>query len=178
MRSLLRTGLMPGLLLVLALLGTGCCPGYKAYNVIVTLSDDLAQQEVAQTVQVDVIGVNASDYVQLKNASLNQYWIDVTKPEFAKVWPRKVLTFGGGREQRVDKNDPIWNDWKKDGRYVFVLSNTPARATDQPGDADPRRKIFPLDACQWPGGTDDIRLKVTSGGLRTLTPPKDRWQVP
>jgi hypothetical protein len=178
MRSLLRTLFVPGLLVVLALISTGCCPGYKPYNVIVTLSDALADPDHAQTVQVDLIAVNESDYRQLRDEPMSQYWRDAVNPSFISAWPRKVLTFSGGKEQRVNKDDPIWKEWLKRGRYLFVLSNTPARTTDQPGTADPRRKIFPLDACQWPGGTNDIRVLVTPVGLRTLTPPKDSWQVP
>ncbi len=160
-------------------LGTGCCPNYEGRNIVVSLSPEFTGNS-KNTVLVDLIRVNASDYARWKNMDMRAYWdpsIENSARTAATRQGRIVrLKFDRGTTQTLEATNPIYKSWSSADIYLFALANTPADATSLPGSQDPRRCIFPADNCAL--GKDPTKLELTPSGWHVLTPPARAWQEP
>jgi hypothetical protein len=163
-------------LVLLCLSAYGCCH-VDSRAVHITLSKDLQDPVQRSTLEVHIVAVNDSDYNQWKYLNMQDYWkvdnaLRETTTSSAKT---KVLTFGANNTQILLANDGFW-DRQDDPLYIFVLSNTPSEGASQPGNQDPRRRVFPLGKCHW-SGDQAIEIQLTPSGWITLTPPSN-WQAP
>lgn len=126
-----------------------------------------------QSIRVDVVAVNEeSEREQWENMSMSEYW----DPGNAQSLRESVLTYtmrwGNGQpcEQALDKNDDIWQKWKKrNSDWLFILADIPGVIKDQPANADPRRLSLPWDEKYWKRG-----LLVTETSIGALTPKKKK----
>jgi hypothetical protein len=160
---------------LLLLLG-GCCshsPGQ--YNVSIGMGPSLR----GDTVMVDIVGVNDSEYDKWANYSMTQYWT-AADPLRADAVKYTLLFDAKSATTQVFKQDnPIWQKWRQvHARRLFILANLPGVFEDQPGNQDPRRVILPLDQCRWRlswfSSVDPIKIQAQSSGLDVLTPPQPK----
>jgi hypothetical protein len=174
-----QKALASGLLLIaVALVG---CTGMGRFDLDITL-DHTAFQAALSTipsVEINFVGVNASEYPVWHNYSVNKYWMpeDAQRVTAVRQGHCHVVTFGEQPpfRQAVSRTAPMWDKWKSKGsRYLFVLVNYPRTGKDLPGDADARRVVLPLDKQRWHGyfwGRRTLRFEVTPGGIVSHTPP-------
>jgi hypothetical protein len=164
--------------LALTFLAAGC--GEGPFNVQVGLDDnDTGLRDKigsVKTVEVDLVGVNESELERWKQMSVKEFW----EPDNAiRAGAKKyVMTFGQGNlpKQILVKKDPIWKIWIGDrkAKYLVVLAYL-HWIKDQPGEADPRRVILPLEVEKWDWslwGADTIPIQIGSGGMTLLRQPK------
>lgn len=166
-------GVLVGLI-SLVIGGCGCTPGMGRYNVEVALDPSLADRAGGPPqVTVDLVGLNDTQVSAWTNKSMTAYWTPSDRMRAEARGVRHEMTFGPGNAgpKTLSKTDPIWETWKSRGAmHLFVLADLPGASGDQPGDADGRRKILPLDKCRW--DKDTIRFQVQSSQIECLTPPK------
>jgi hypothetical protein len=106
--------------------------------------------------------------------SMSSYWEPGNPMRESAV--KYVMTFGASaaKEQILAKSDPIWQKWKeRKATHLLVMAFLPG-IKDQPGGADPRRIILPLDSSKWEKrywGNDTIKVQLGAGGLTPLRQP-------
>jgi len=180
MGTLVGKAWRPGLLLLL--LACVGCGGMGRYDIVVTLDSGVFKSQLGSvpSVEANLVGVNDVEYPEWFRYSVTKYWEPddpLRKTTYTKGYT-SVLTFGEEQPARqiLYRSNPIWNDWEAKGsRYLFILVNYPRVAQDQPGSADPRRRILPLEKKRWKNyfwGKRVIWLEVTPSGLICHTPPK------
>ncbi len=168
-------GLMVG---VMALVtgGCGCTPGMDRFNVEVALDLSLAQRPGGPPqITVDLVGLNDTQVSAWSSKRMTEYWTPNDRLRAESKSFRREMTFGPGNAgpKRLEKSDPIWDTWKSRGAmHLFALAELPAAAADQPGDADGRRRILPLDRCRWDSRTETLQFVVQASQIECLTPPK------
>jgi len=154
------------------------------YNVVVKLDDkDVGLKDnigTARAVEINIIAVNDVELPQWEQVSMNEYW----EPDNAlrKSAKKIVMKFGQDHPARqvLTRQDKAWKDWPDDYKraHLLILASLPWIHKDQPGGADPRRIILPLnpwmyDWSLWPGEEGKtIPILIQSGGLRCLRQPK------
>ncbi len=153
------------------------CSGMGRYNVIVRRDSKLGNA----TVTVDLVGVNQSEHDQYYQYSMRKYWSPGD-------WKRQdadkhVIAFEqrSGSREVFSKTHAKWQEWKKKrATYMFVLADLSGIVEDQPGDADPRRQIVPLDKSRWKWKywflpvMPDIEILIKPSGITLVTPPKPK----
>jgi hypothetical protein len=144
-------------------------PATRPFNISVTVDAVLA----ASSLQIDLIGVNASDLPKWRSLSVSEYWQpgDPKRRDAEKA----VLDFRQGKKlvQVFPAIDPLWNRWFATGaEHLVVLVNLTGLVTDREGDADPRRLILPLEKRAWNSAATTIELRVQESSIRLLTPRK------
>ncbi len=150
--------------------GCGMFGGGPKYDVMVSLDEAWTSGGRAPTLEVDLVGANPSQAGQLRSASVSQYFS--AGDPFRAAQDKATLTFTSQdpSPKTLSKSDPIWAKWNAAGATdLFVLVNLPG-IPDQPGDADPRRLILPLDPARWTGRELDIAIRRS--GPVVLTPQK------
>lgn len=151
--------------------GLGCaCHGTNQFNVTVAMDDSVRQQGVVPRVEIDLVGVNNSDASTWSEKSMTDYFTpgDALRNSADHYIMRLDES---SLSQTLKITDPKWDDWKREGAVsLYILSSYP-RAADASGEADPRRRIIPLDCSRWDNVTD-IKVLLKSGGLSVQTPPK------
>jgi len=161
----------------LGLLAAGCAsqPKARSYGLRIELDPD--DPDFASTsIQVDIIGANeVADLPKWQNYSVTSYWIpgDLMRRGAVKA----TLEFGLGKSPVLtfDSSDPLWNRWISTGAlHLVILADLPGITGDQPGNADPRRLILPLDRRKWPRGVSTIDIRIQASGIKLLTPIKQR----
>jgi hypothetical protein len=141
-----------------ALVGCGCTHESKPYNVTVALDPKFAGRPV---IEVHLVGVNDSEDRFWSTYSMTRYW--GSEDKLRQNAPKYVMSFGPGKPdtQTLTADNKIWNDWLSRGATrLYVLAFLPEKFDDAPGDQDPRRRILPLDKCQWPQ-QDKQTIKIT-----------------
>ena len=171
-----------GAVLLVALAG---CGRMGRFDVVVTIERDGFKKTlgVLPSVEVNLVGVNDTEYEEWYGAPASQYW----EPDNARrlTTVRKgyahVMTFGEEQPSRqiLYRRNVVYDAWAaKNARHLFILCNFPRVAQDQPGNMDPRRRILPLDKERWQGyfwGKRVIWVEVTPSGLichSTPLPPQ------
>jgi len=155
-------------LAALAITSTGCHPGPKPFKIAVQMDASFNGPRVP----VDLVGVNANQRRQWEDKSVTEYWGDA---DILRASARRhTLEFNkGGEVQTLAEKDPIWKTWMEEGGAgdVFVIADIPGmgKPNDAPGDADPRRRILPLNPKAWVKGTDELKVIITRGGLEVVT---------
>jgi len=172
---------VPRPLPLLALVVAGCA-GMGRFDVDVTIDRAGFKSKVGAipSIEVNLVGVNNVEATRWKTKSMSEYWEpdDPLRTGAVAKGYAYVMTFGEEKPVRqvLYRRHPVWNDWAASGaEHLFVLVNYPRVAKDQAGDADPRRKILPLERKRWKGyfwGKRVIWLEVTPSGLICHTPPK------
>jgi hypothetical protein len=160
------------LALVLCSLVFGGCatvPHPRAYAIRVTLDKPL----VGSSVQVDLVGVNATDLPKWQNYSVTQYWQpDNPLRRDAQKYAMQFSINTPNTQVLLD-NDPHWAEWLPTGAsQLVIIADLPGVITDQAGNADPRRLILPLDRAAWGRDVNTIDILVQESGLRLMTPRK------
>jgi len=183
MLSLARfyTWILCGILLAHAI-GCGppphCTGTMLQFNVSIAMDDSLKQQGVTPRVEVDLVGVNASDTPKWSDKSLTDYF---TPGDALRngADPYIMRLDEGSQTQTLKIDDKQWAAWKSQGTVnLFILSPYP-RAADAPGTADPRRLIIPLDCSYWddplPDDEKNISIVLKSSGLSVVNL---KWKAP
>ncbi|HAV64201.1 MAG TPA: hypothetical protein DCY13_17775 [Verrucomicrobiales bacterium] len=159
--------LFAALLLALPLTG---CKGVRPYNVVIETDSSFNGQRVL----VDLVGVNASQRSQLEMKSVTEYWGDADPLRASSI--KHTMQFSkGGEKQTLPDDDELWTRWIKERGVsdLFVIADLPGmgKPQDAPGNADPRRRILPLNSKFWVK-TDELKVIVTRGGLQVVTGQK------
>lgn len=155
-------------LLGLSVASTGCKSGARPYDVSIQMDASFD----APHVPVDIVGVNVNQQRQWEDKSVTDYWGDADPLRMSAR--KKTLEFSkAGEVQKLKKDDPIWAKWLEQGGVgeLFVIADIPGmgKPNDAPGDADPRRRILPLNSQAWVKGTDELKVIITRGGLEVVT---------
>ena len=152
-------------------LTAGCesVPKPQAYDVIVSLDDSLKDASL----EVDLVGVDASTSNMLANKSVTDYFRpgDATR---ASVM-RHTMKFRreDSRRKTLSKSDPTWRKWLDEGgEQLFVIAFLPGSFQDSPGNADPRRVILSLMNDQWE--TAEFKITLSKGFLKCTTKRKPK----
>jgi hypothetical protein len=158
-------------LLATALLLAACNSAPKPAAQTITLALDKSLENTS--LQVDIIGANAtSDLPKWESYSITEYWQPGNTTR--RDTDRYTVDFGRGKpaSQMISAIDAKWARWLQTGAtYVVVIADLPGVASDQQGNADPRRLILPLDAKQWKKDRKDpIEIQIKESGLHLLTP--------
>ena len=162
--------------LVVAVVLGGCstAPRMGKYNIEVSMDPELAQRTGgAPQVQVDLVGVNDTEYQRWVGESMSKYWAPNSDVRSESKLYRSEASFGPGNTATkvLKKNDPMWDTWKKKGAmHLLVLADLPGAQADRPGAEDGRRLILPLDKARW-SKTDTIKILVQRTRLTCTTPP-------
>ena len=140
----------------LALL-TGCSSGLS------TITLQGSPSVTQSSVLVDVVGLNANTEA-LKLSPVPRYWQGGAAQAKGEA---KSFRFGPNSPQTytLAATDPIWKHWHDTGvTEIMVIADLPGVFSDQPGDADARRKILPLS------GSATATITVDKAGLVKATP--------
>jgi hypothetical protein len=154
------------------LAGGGCASNTvkpRAFEVLMSVDKPLERTSL----QVDLIGANTlADLPKWTSYSVTDYW----QPDNPQRRDASKITFQFGRgfpiKVSISRDDPLWQTWLKSGvAHLVVMADLPGVATDQVGNADPRRLIIPLDKKLWPSGAP-LELIIQEGGIKLLTKQK------
>src|SRR4051794_37836463 len=109
--DVIRTGTLVGLLTLLA--GCACQPGMKAFDVRV--QPRLAarpDQPTVNSVEVNLVGVNARDFARWANYPVNQFWgpSDPLRREAQSSGRAYVMVLSADdpKPKVLSRSDPIW----------------------------------------------------------------------
>lgn len=134
---------------------TGCSSSLSTVNL------QGSSSVASSSVLVDVVGIGPNNQ-NLKAIPVSQYWRGGQSKGDAKSF-----RFGPNSPQTytLAANDPIWKHWHDTGvKEIMVIADLPGVFSDQPGDADARRKILPLS------GSASATITVDKSGLAKSTP--------
>ena len=170
---------LTAMLFLAACLTVGCDVGPYDVEVSLEESDSGLRDKIGavQSIEVNLVGVNDTEYPQWEQMSMNDFW----EPDNAiRAGAKKfVMTFGQNHSstQVLLIKDPIWREWIKarGANHLFILAYLPWIQKDQGGQADPRRIILPLKRERWDWsawGDTKIPIKIGSGGMTCLRQPK------
>jgi len=152
---------------------TGCKSGPTPFNVAVEMDSSFTGQRVP----VDLVGVNASQRRQWEEKSVTEYWGDAD-PMRASARKQTMEFTKAGETRKLGADDAVWKRWIEEGgaEDVFVIADLPGmgKPNDARGDADPRRRILPLNPQAWVKGTEELKVIITRGGLEVVTRQRPR----
>jgi hypothetical protein len=67
----------------------------------------------------------------------------------------------------------LWQKWESQhATKLFILAGLPGHRPDAKKNADPRRRILPLDRCRWENKQQTIRCVLRPESIEVVTPPK------
>lgn len=157
----------------LALWFTGCKSGPTPFAVVVEMDASFTGQRVP----VDLVGINASQRRQWEEKSVTDYWGDAD-PMRASARKHTLEFSKPGETKLLKVDDAVWTKWIAEGgaEDMFVIADLPGmgKPNDARGDADPRRRILPLNPKAWVKGTDELKVIITRGGLEVVTRQRPR----
>ncbi|TVR52423.1 MAG: hypothetical protein EA425_05000 [Puniceicoccaceae bacterium] len=163
--------LLPAAAGVLVLLLAGCAttppPIQPAFNLVV----DPAY--AGASIQVDLVGVNASEVARWRTKSVNDYFSP--GDPFRATAERKSFLMGPDGEDApvLAANDPIWQRWqRRDVSFIVVLADLPGYMEDREGAIDSRRLIVPLGGDRWDRARPStITLEISPTGVSSIPAP-------
>lgn len=164
--------LMLTVLVVSALL-VGCDSGGPGkYDVNVALDQSVTGGVVVPSIAVNIIAAGGPEAQRLSGMSMTKYWQPDSAERKELAAKTKEFNFGPGKtgEQRLLKNDPIWDMWKG-ADTLFVFANLPGGHTDAGGNMDNRRVELTLEKKRWESG-QVLQILVARGKVSCLTPMK------
>ncbi len=159
-----------GCVLLANTVGCACSGVMRQFNVTVAMDDSVKQQGITPRVEINMVAVNASDSPTWSEKSMTDYFTpgDALRNS---ADPYIMRLDEKNQTQTLKITDPKWDAWKSQGATnLFIVADYP-RAADASGEADPRRRIIPLDCSRWDAETD-IKVILKSSGLSVQTPPK------
>lgn len=138
----------------------------------VGITGDLVRDLEVGPVEVDLVGISSSDEQMWNGKKVSEYFSGSDRDRSSALKRTFVFSRTERAEKVLDRNDPIWKEWKAKGvSRLLVLADIPSlNATDAEGIRDPRRRIVPLESCRWDGRK--MHFEVASNGLRTIINPK------
>ena len=138
-------------------------------NVVVSLDDTLAR---ATSVEVNIVGANDSDFARVGTQPVDTYWREANAGRAPA--DRVVMRFSGGnRSQTLNRNDPIWQQWRAKGALRLVaIAFIPGLSGQGEGERDPRRIVLPLDKNRWKDVNQEIKIIASQSGLTSPTQPE------
>ena len=157
-------------LTIVCLVGGCRCKGTRSFNTYVTLSESAKKDRAGfPAVEVDVIGLTELELEDWKSQSINDYF----NPQGTLRASTEHVTFKLGNDKTTDvlpKDNETWAKWQARGvMHLMALVNWPRPVTEETGKR--RRLVIPLDCSRWDKKQTDLRLVVTSEGLRLDTQP-------
>ncbi|MGB2823368.1 MAG: hypothetical protein WBF17_20465 [Phycisphaerae bacterium] len=174
------TALLVGAVCMACLVG-GCNPGPFNVEILLDERDRGLQDKIGavQSIEVNFVGVSDTDYRRWEQMSMNGFWEPDNKIRTSAI--KYVMRFGEGhpKKQILSLKDPIWREWidKRQANHLFVLAYLPWLQEDSPGDADPRRKILPLERGRWEWsawGALTIPIELRATGMTLLRQPNKK----
>ncbi len=144
----------------------GCGDKPQTYNLLLECDDVVAKKSV----RVDIIPVSKIDLPEWEAYPVSKYW----QPQNPKRAGAEKLTknfgFGQPKSYVLKSSDPEiktkWKDWmNRHVSHLVVIADLDSVSDDAAGNADPRRKIIPLNKKSWPD-TSTLRILVQDGGIR------------
>ena len=123
------------------------------------------------TIEVDLVGINTSEYQIWKAKSVNDYFTSSDK--FRDAASKKTLYFGENQKtsQTLSSSDPIWAEWtRKDCAYIVIIADLPGYVADE--QVDRRRQLVPLNSKLWKGAPSDITITISPTGIQLLPSPE------
>ena len=118
----------------------------------------------SSSVLVDVVGIGPNNQ-GLKLLPVSKYWQGGSAQAKADA---KSFRFGPNSPQSytIAPGDPIWKHWHDMGaKEIMVIADLPGVFADLPGDADARRKIYPISS-----KSTTATIVVDKSGLVKSTP--------
>jgi len=152
-----------GVLLLAGLLG-GC----KAVSVGIdpTLAD--------ASTEVHLVGINASEYEQWHDMSMDDYWKPTCelREQAVRQGYAHVIRFGSGHPSKVTVGEydyrALYGKWQaRNARDLFILASLTGKFPRGVGNIDGRRKIHPLGP--WPAG-EVLKCVIGQGGIVIQNP--------
>jgi len=119
------------------------------------------------TIEVNLVGINESEYPQWESYSVDQYWSADDK--MRKGADRFVFEFGQSRKirQTLSQDGSAWDVWEeKTARYLLIIADIPGVHDPKKG-KDGRYVVLPLNPENW--SDDTLTITVKAGGI-TVTP--------
>jgi len=180
MKTMNRVVLLAGIVVMASLAG-GCDPGPFNVDVLLDERDTGLQDKIGavQSIEVNLVGVSDTDLRRWEEVSMNSYWEPDNKMRTSAI--KYVMRFGEGhpKKQTLKVSDAIWKEWikKRQANHLFVLAYLPWLQKDSPGDADPRRKILPLERGRWEWsawGALTIPVELRATGMTLLRQPNKK----
>lgn len=179
MRSI-SSGLVKLAVLAFVAVSVGCGGARMGqYDIRVAMDPALARLPGgAPSVTVNLVGVNETGMELWNNKSMQEYWMpaDALRRDAEQKFAY-VMQFGPGQpEVRVlESDDPMWARWREAGAtHLFVLADLPGTYEVQPGSADARRRVLPLDTRRWRDDVIDIELQRSSIYVKTQVLPEPK----
>lgn len=136
-----------------------------------TLNTEVSPLYAGATIEVDLVGINTSEYQIWKAKSVNDYF--TSDDQFRDAAVKKTLYFGEQKKssQTFSSSDPIWTQWvAKECAFVVVIADLPGYVKDE--QVDRRRQLIPLDLKLWSGTPSDITITVSPTGIQLLPSPE------
>lgn len=145
----------------------GCGDKARPYHLLLECDEVVAKNSV----RVDLVPVSQFELQDMEGYSVSKWW-DPQDRKRASMADKITKNFGIGqpRSYLIKTSDPEikakWRDWlNRRVTHVIVLADLPGVTQDLPGNADPRRKIIPLNKKSLPD-TSAIRVLIQAGGVR------------
>lgn len=141
-------------MVVVSGLMVGCGSGGPGkYDVNVALDQSVTGGVVVPSIAVNITAASGPEAQRLSGMSMTKYWQPDSAERKELAGKTKEFTFGPGKigEQRLLKNDPIWDMWKG-ADTLFIFANLPGGHTDAGGNMDNRRVELTLDKSRWETG--------------------------
>jgi hypothetical protein len=144
----------------------------------------------AQSVRLDVVGINELDKPDWQALAVDEYWnpdnairknaqrlsFEVVDGKInlaeAKGVVDKNLTGLGTSKIQISRLHSIWKQWM--GRRdvgVVVIGYFPGGSSDRP---DPRKRILPLYSKYWETKNKVLRVELQDSRIQVLTPPSSK----
>jgi len=137
-----------------------------AWNVSITKKADAS-------IEVDVIGVTEDEKPLWESYNLDKYWSPGDPRRKRAAEDKKTTIFEKGNVFTVDKKDPQWDRWLKQGvTELVIIAFLPGKF--EPGAADMRRRFLPLDRKAWDAKKDTLRIEIREDMVKVVTPKKLR----
>ncbi len=158
------------MLAVMSLLLTACStPTYiEGYNYSINLDSSFSDA----TIELNVVGLNASEKLRYENMSISEYW-NPGNPIRQSAIPQKLtFQFPSKTSAFLSDKNFIWSSWfKRDAEYIVFIADIPGVYSDKAGNADPRRLILPLDKRLWGEKLENvptITIEVGPNGIISI----------
>ena len=144
----------------------GCASGPRPKPWVLSIN-----KTTTASIQVDLIGITASEQPYWEGYNLDKYWSDGDRRRAEADKLTQTLLYN--KPWRVEMTNAKWQEWFNRGAtQLLIIANLPGSFDSGP--ADPRRLIIPLDKHAWKTKDNTIEIQVQDTILSVLTPQKPR----
>jgi hypothetical protein len=158
--SFLKPTALASLLALLTFIVAGCeTTKPQAWNLTIN-------KTTPATIEIDLIGVTESDKPFWTGYNLDKYWSPNDPRRLGADKLSRILEIG--QPWIVYRDDPKWAEWLGRGATdLLLIANLPGQF--EPGFADPRRILIPLDRKAWDAPGSMLEVEVQESFVRVLT---------